>query len=383
MKCPYCQYPGPHSLVGAMQLCAGCGETFPAETLSAPVNAAPTLADVIARHQVMRHKKGILSVRKTFIICIGVAVLSFAAGLVYRITQSKPVVEMADPSQPKLPYAPLKIPALRFLPKQLDGILAVQNRFLQQSPQVLENWAAISQKLKLPDDWAQSLLKNLDTDWANVLEMVVAINFEKQIIPPQLYIVLHTREEIDLDAVLLHPKSKLLTRDKRKLLQFTGPANIPMVAWQPVEKYLILTLNEADYDNLPLKAEADGSHLAPTIREAVQAFVLEDMLAWMVLDSEKLANKLGPLGKTLPPDVLAIIESLNGINAGLRTDGDPKIGMTLLTKQEATAAKWREWLIQTFADKEGKIQVGGGKFVFLRFDFEAEVIDILRKRLSP
>ncbi|QVL33366.1 hypothetical protein KIH39_05485 [Telmatocola sphagniphila] len=382
MNCPFCHSPGPHEQAGSRNICGKCGETF-AGTQAAPQKIVSSeLKKNVLTHRQMRQVRGMMSIRSTVILCVGFAMISFIGGVAYRWYFSKKIAKETEASTQTTPYAPLKIPALRFLPSDLDGILAVQLQHMPKNEEFSNAVATMVRGASLPGDWLNSIPQSLQTEWSNILELVLAVKIDEHLIPPQVFLVLHVKEPIDEDKIIRESRGRYLDQTKRDYLRFQGPSGLWFVGWKPVDKYFLVALDEKDLDLFPEKAKANSNHISNRLRSRIEAFCTEDMHAWLTMDFSRLPESGTLMLSDARPEAKTLRQQLDSLTIGLDTENSPRASLSVMARQEQTAENWRKDLMARFSDKPGKIQIGGGgKAVFLKLDFDPEIIGIFMQRL--
>jgi hypothetical protein len=377
MKCPYCQHPGPHQRAGVRLICGACGESF-----SAPAEAAQNVPETVLPAAVLayrqrRHQSGVLSVRKTVIFSLCIAILGFLAGFAYRQLGRKAVLTETPQVETVVSHPPLKIPALRFLPNDADLAFALQLDAEWESA-AGASLAGMLNEVGLPMATLEKLLKVLGTTKDNVRTVAGAARWAGVQGQPQIFVVLHWKDGVDIENA--NPEARTQATKDRQLLQLPKALGVlPIYVWQPVEKYAILALDAGDYESLP-KTARDWEP-SKALQEALSSRLTEDTSGWLIARTKQLPG--GPLLATLlPKDVLAFLQELDGLTMTIRRAEPLKCGVWVDAKTEATASQWRGRAQAAFGKATERVQVGGaGVTCYLRFLIDAATYRWLRETL--
>jgi hypothetical protein len=273
------------------------------------------------------------------------------------------------PTPPEKPVVvkPAELPGLGYLPESTEAVLAVQMPFLLErlGPEAEADPAKAVTTLGLPE-WAAEFLDQISAiGLKNVDQLVVGLGFEGHAFPPQVAIVIHSKQPFNLEAVARQSKAHAKKKDGRTL--FVGKSGaLPEVNWlQAGDRVLVATILARDFDGVPIQPRTGTDHLRPGLASLIRERVADDACAWFVASSDKWDQYLQPY-VYLPfgrnplqgrKDLLKAAERLRSVAVSVPYEADKPVEVQIGVKSVDAGAQLRSGLAERFRGEE--IEVGG------------------------
>ncbi len=288
--CPYCNAVLPPAEGVARVTCPRCGESIVGSnalagtTPTPPARMRPEVPPPVTR-------------RRWTILAAVIILLAVASGVVFvwqTRFKSRSTVPLGEETRSVV--RPVDLPGLGYLPASSDVVLAIQVPFLMDKlgPEAETDPAKALVRLGLPEVVVDTVEKASGVGLKNVEQLVVGVGIQKASLPPQLVVVVVTRQPYDLGQLLRKTKATTLKREGRTLhvAKTTGVINVHW--WSPNDRVLIGTLQPRDFDEVPNKPHAGVEHFPPEIAELIRDRVADDSCAWLVASSDKWAQAINP-----------------------------------------------------------------------------------------
>jgi hypothetical protein len=300
------------------------------------------------------------------------------------------MVRKTDPKNvaSRVAIKPAEMPGLGYLPESVEAILAIQLPLLleKMGPEAQKDPSAALLKLGVPQSVVETLERASGVGLKNVDQIVMGVGFEKGSLPPQLFVIVHSREPFDIDAVVRQSKASTLKKDGRTLHSVKGTALWETVWWSPNDRVLISTLLPRDYESVPLEPRTGIEHLRSDLTRLLRERIPSDAVGWLVASSDRWAQHLKPY-TWMPMSPLKGRDDLLGPAERFRSatmsipqaeDGGVEVRIDLKTAQAADV--FRGNLRQRFEGEE--IEVGGNEeSVTIRSPFEPARFGSILSRL--
>lgn len=289
--CPFCNalVPANVPVVAGRVACPRCGEAVGAgSTAERPM---PPAAGTVRPPE--SGKRGL---RRPLALAVLVAVV--AVGLWLLWANRHRIRSPFGPTPPEKPVVvkPADLTGLGYLPDSTEAVLAVQVPFLldRLGPDAEKDPATALAAVGLPRSAADLLDQMSAVGLKNVDQLVVGLGFEGHALPPQVVVVVHTRQPFDLPSIARQTKAHARKKDGRTL--YVGKAGaLPEVNWwQATDRVLIATISARDFDGVPTRPRAGIDHLRPGLSSLIRDRVADDACAWFVATSDKWQQYLQP-----------------------------------------------------------------------------------------
>lgn len=262
------------------------------------------------------------------------------------------------PAPPEKPVVvkPAELPGLGFLPESTEAVLAVQVPFLLErlGPGAEQDPARALTTIGLPESAAELIDQMTAIRLKNVDQLVVGLGFGSHALPPQVILVVHSRQPFDLESVARQSKAHARKKDGRML--YVGKAGaLPEVNWwQASDRVLIATISARDFEGVPNQPRTGIDHLRPALAALIREQVAADASAWFVATSDRWDQYLQPY-VVLPftplqgrKDLIKPAERLRSFVLSIPNDAEHPIEAQIALKSADAAADLRASLAERF-----------------------------------
>lgn len=354
--CPYCNAVLPTVDDGVRITCPRCGELV--HIGNAPLQPVPsTLSPGAVRAEATRSRWPVVAAAAA-LLAVGAGIVIWQAGIKSRSTT--PVNE-----QPHVVIRPVDVPGLGYLPASSDVVFTIQVPLLMEKlgPEAGDDPAKALTRFGLPEVVVDTVEKASGVGLKNVDQLVVGIGLQKASLPPQLVVVVVTRQPYDFPELLRKTKATTLKREGRTLhvAKATGVINVHW--WSPNNRVLVATLQARDFDDVPAEPRVGVDHFRPEVGALIRDRVAEDACSWLVASSDKWTQHIGPYvlfgigpfqGRN---DLFAPAERLRSVVVAIPHPADRAVNLQMDLKTAAAAEELRTTLRERF---EGEpIEVSG------------------------
>lgn len=356
--CPYCNalVPAIPSIAAGRVVCPRCGEavgTGPAAGVSnQPANTSPERAD----SKRLR--------RRAWVAILAVLVVVGSWAIWANRHHLRSPFGSAPPEKPAV-VKPSELPGLGYLPESTEAVLAVQVPFLLErlGPETERDPARALTTLGLPESAAELIDQMTAIRLKNVDQLVVGLGFESHALPPQVVLVVHSRQPFDLESVARQTKAHARKKDGRTL--YVGKAGaLPEVNWwQASDRVLIATISARDFEGVPNQPRAGIDHLRPALTSLIRERVADDASAWFVATSDRWDQYLQPY-VVLPftplqgrKDLIKPAERLRSFVLSIPNDAEHPVEAQIALKSADAAADLRAALADRFQGES--VEVSG------------------------
>jgi hypothetical protein len=301
-----------------------------------------------------------------------------------------PTPDVHGPATQVVP--PADLPGLGYLPESTEAILAIQVPPLVErlGPEAGGDPAQVLRHLGIPDAVRETIEKVSGVGLRNADQMVVGLGFEKgRSLPPQIVVVVHTREPYDLAGLVHRTKARTLKKAGRTL-HVASASPIPEVYWWgPNDRILIGAISARDYDGVPMTPRAGIDHLRPNLARLVRERVSADACAWLVASSDKWEEYLVPYvvlpGSPLAGrrDLLPAASLLRGVSLSVPFNPDRPAELCIERKSASGGEELRAALAERFAGTRTEVS-GEGETCILRTPLDPGAVDsLINKLVAP
>jgi hypothetical protein len=241
-------------------------------------------------------------------------------------------------------------------------------------------------RLGVPDPVRETIERVSGVGLRNVDQLVVGLGFQGGSLPPQIVVVVQTREPYSLAALAKQAKARTLKKNGRTL-HVASASPVPEVYWwAPSDRVLVGTISARDYDRVPLAPRAGVAHLPADLGRLLRERVAEDACAWLVASSDKWDEYLVPY-MILPAsplagrrDLLPPARQLRGVAASVPADPDRLAELSVERKSAGTGEELRRTLTERFAGTDTEV-TGEGETCILRTRLDRGAMEALVGRL--
>jgi len=369
--CPFCNslLPGPPTPAN----CPRCGEKL-------GEGAAPQAAQ-----RPVEVKR--TSIGKVVAVGLIVTVLAGIAIVVWN-NRTKSNRTGPGPDAPHAVIRPVDLPGIGYLPESCEMVMAIQMPLLMErlGPEAQADPAQAIEDLGLPDAVVETIDQTSGVGLRNVDQLVVGVSFKKGSLPPQLVVVVHTRQPYDFPALVRKAKATTLKKDGRTL-HVVKSSSIPNVYWwSPNDRVLIGTIAARDFDEVPQEPKTGIDHLAPNVATLIRERVADDSCAWLAASSDKWNTHLAPyILLPISPlqgrkDLFAPAERLRNITIAIPHIADRNLDVQIDVKTAGAGEQLRTVFATRF-EGEPIVVSGEGERCRLQTRFEPARIGSILGRL--
>jgi hypothetical protein len=233
-----------------------------------------------------------------------------------------------------------------------------------QIPQLLEKLgpesaadpAGALRHLGVPDSVVEAVERVSGVGLRNVDQLVIGLGFQQGSFPPQIVVVVQTRQPYDLSAVTRRAKARMLkNRKDGRTLYVTNAAPLPEVYWGgPSDRVLVGTLFARDFEGVPIQPRVGVAHLRPELTALLRDQLPEDACAWVAATSDRWDEHLRPYailpftplrGRT---DLIAPAARLRSVTLAIPHGPDRPVDVRLGLKSADSAAELRAVLAERY-----------------------------------
>lgn len=379
--CPYCNAVLP-AAPGVRVVCARCGESVAldggsrADGLIAPQAQQSTPSDAL-----QGRRPWPLFVALVLLAAAGGAVLAWKWPLKSRSTV--PVNEAE-----RRVIQPVDVPGLGYLPPSSDVVLAIQVPLLMEKlgPEAEADPEKALGKLGLPEVVVETVEKASGVGLKNVEYLTIGIGLQKASLPPQLVVVVVTRQPYDFPDLLRRTKATSLKREGRTLHVARATGVVSVHWWSPNNRVLVGTIQPRDFDDVPLEPRTGVDHFRPEIATLIRDRVADDSCAWLAASSDNWVKHISPyiiLG--IGPfqgrhDLFAPAERLRSVVVEIPHPADRPVAVQMELKTAAAGGELRATLSERFAGEPIEVS-GEGETCRVQTQFEVSRISSVLSRL--
>ena len=381
MTCPYCNAVVSIPSSSDPVTCFRCGESFS--------STGRTIVGVpLPMRQTALPASRFVSKRWPFYL-FGVL---FAMGLLLVLTNFSGIRKLRnEPNAASTSHAIIKpsdLPGLGYVPENCEALLAIQvPAFLEKmGPEAERDPVEAIARFGFPKSLVESIESASGVGLKNVEQLVVGIGFEKGAFPPQLFVVVHTREPYDIDALVRQRKGTTLKKDGRTLHGVKSERVPEVLLWSPNNRVLVGTLLARDFESIPMRPRSGMDHLKPNVGRLIREQVAEDASFWFVASSDQWGKHIRPYtwfpGSPLNgrDDLLGPADRLRTVAISIPQSAEKRVEVRIDQKNAEAATRLRESYQERFAGEE--ITVGGeGETILIETEFEARRVGSLLSRL--
>lgn len=379
--CPYCNALLPAADGSARLICARCGESVAREILgpnSTPL--PPSTARRIEPAQTRSRWKVVAAI-------LAVLILAGATIAVWQTRfRSRPANVVNDGDHRVI--RPVDVPGLGYLPASSDVVCSIQLPLLLEKlgPEAEADPAKALTRFGLPEIVVDTIEKASGVGLKNVDQLVVGIGLQKASLPPQVVVVVVTRQPFDFPDLIRKTKASTLKRNGRTLHVAKAVGAIQVYWWSPNNRVIVGALQPRDFDEIPAEPRTGIDDFRPEIVPLIRDRVSDDSCAWLVASSEKWAQHINPyvfLG--IPPfknreDLVSPAARLRSIVVSIPHPADRKTEIQIDSKDAKAAEELRTTLIERFAHEPIEVS-GEGETCRVQTPFEIARISSVLARL--
>ena len=192
--CPFCNTLLPETVGGVRPTCPRCGEV----PVSSRHDGEPRSA-ALPTGQVTAESKP----RRWLIVAAALAVLAVGLVIAWPYLGRSGTSEQSVETIPAV-VAPADLPGLGYLHGSTEAIFTIQMpSFLEKlGPEYRDNPVKALADIGIPDYVIKTIDKASGVGLKNVDQLVVGASFEKGSFPPQIVVVVHTRQPYDIAALV-------------------------------------------------------------------------------------------------------------------------------------------------------------------------------------
>jgi hypothetical protein len=285
--CPYCNAVLPASHGIGRKICPRCGESIGAA--GGALRETPSLsAAPIA-------KAGKARLRWPIAVVV-LSILLLGAGILISQTRLRSRSTMPSVESAHQVIRPVDLPGLGYLPASSDVVLAMQMPLLLEKlgPEAEADPAKALVRFGLPETVVEAIEKASGVGFKNVDQLAVGIGLQKGSLPPQLVVVVTTRQPYDFPEILRKTKATTLKKDGRTLHVAKAANGISVHWWGPNNRVLIGSLQARDFDEIPNEPILGAGQFRAEIADLIRNRVAEDSCAWMVASSDNWTRHISP-----------------------------------------------------------------------------------------
>jgi hypothetical protein len=286
--------------------------------------------------------------------------------------------------------APAAMPGLGFLPPPTEVILAVQvPRLMEAIGSEGQSDAAFQlRQLGVPETVMELVEKASGVGLENVDQIVVGLGFEQSAFPPQVTVVVHTRQPFDMQAIARDAKANRLKRGARTLYVARINPVFEFYWWAPTDRILVATLNARDYDAIEFKPRTGIEHLRTGMARLIRDEVAAGSCLWLAANSDRWDDRIRPYvilpltplqGRT---DLLAPASRLQSVTISIRHDPNRPADVQLRLKSADAGEELRTVLAERFRGEPVEV-TGEEELCRLTAPFDPRQFGSLIGRLIP
>lgn len=386
ITCPFCNALLPNGGEINRSTCVRCGEAIASEQ----GRGAPSSISFAKANAARAEPKAAWPAWQKLAGILGLIVIAGGILLWQTRFKSRPTGTIVE--APRTVVAPVDLPGLGYLPASSDVVFAVQVPLLMEKlgAEAESDPAKALGRLGLPEFLVETVEKSSGVGLKNVDQLVVGIGLQKASLPPQIVVVVITRQPFDLADILRRTKAATLKREGRTLhvAKATTGANIALNVhwWSPNSRVLVGSLQARDFDDIPGEPRIGVSHLRAEIGSLIRDRVPSDSSAWLVGWSDKWDQHISPyifLG--VPPfqgrrDLLAPAERLRSLLVAIPQPADKAVSVQMDLKSQSTADEFRATLAERFTNEPITVS-GDGSTCQIETAFDIARINSILARL--
>lgn len=376
LTCPFCNAVVPASGHAERMICSRCGESF------AAAGRAVTAAMPIAAQAAARRSASPIVFVLGGLLVLGVA----GAYLLGVFPKSSKTPKGATVSHSVV--KPTELAGLGYLPENCEAIIGLQMpAFLEKmGPEAAQDPVEALNRMGFPPSFAESVESATGVGLINVEQLVVGISFEKGAFPPQIFVVVHTREPYDIETVVRRRKGTSLKQDKRTLHAVKAEKSQEVLLWSPSDRVLVGALLKRDFEAIPMQPRTGTSHLKASVVRLMNERIAVDASFWMAASSDQWGKYMRPY-TWLPgspwtgrDDLIGPADRLRDVTISVPQDAEKSVSVRIDCRNADGAAKLRAAYQQRFSNEE--IHVGGeSETVTLETEFDPKRVGSMLSRL--
>jgi hypothetical protein len=372
--CPYCNALAGSELRDGRVVCKRCGEGW----AGAPVPESVATASSAGPARPRRFS--------LFTVLALVAVGGVALSLWRPWEHSGPGPDKS--SGPGALVRPTELPGLGYLPERTDTVLAVQVAAFVEAlgPQAGGDPARAMTALGLPDAVVRTVESMSVVGFQNVDQIALGLRLGQ--LPPQITLVVRTRNRIDTADLDRQTKSRQQERDGRTLHAMKGGMFGDVYWWPADDRTLVVATLAKDFDDVPKQPRPGIGHLRPDLRRVIETQVAEDACFWLAAESDKWKAAIEPFTTWLPNttilrgrrDLLDPADQLRSFAMSFPAAREAPAVWTITRKTAESADELRQVYRARFSREP--IEVGGeGEVVRIQTTKEPGRLDSVFERL--
>src|SRR5262245_1136117 len=389
--CPFCNTLLPAAVGGIRLVCPRCGESSIPIT-SDPAATALSKGDSFSNTSVAATR----CLPRQIVLAAALVLVALAVGIATETWWSTEHSTLGD-VQSGADYTvahPADLSGLGYLPDSTEAILAVH------LPALVEKFEPESQDprkalvhLGLPGNVIETLDKLSGVGLKNVDQLVVGMGFARGSFPPQVVVVVHTRQPYDMTALADEHGARSLKKEGRTLRAVKAGPLPEVYWWGPNNRVLVATLLARDFENVPRQPVPELGQLKSEIATLVRERVDDDAVVWLVASSDRWAQHLRPytfpwaenLGRVnfvpLTPlegrnDLLGPAERLRSISVSVPQSPDRPVDIQIELQTASAASELRGGFMRRFAGDPVEV-TGDAEICRLQTPFERARVGFL------
>jgi hypothetical protein len=220
----------------------------------------------------------------------------------------------------------------------------------------------------------------------NVEYLTVGVGLQKASLPPQLVVVVVTRQPYDFPELLRKSKATTLKREGRALHVAKATGVVSIHWWGPNNRVLVGAIQARDFDDVPLEPKTGVDHFRPEIASLIRDRVAEDSCAWMAASSDNWTKHISPyIIFGIGPfqgrhDLFAPADRLRSVVVEMPHAADRPVAIQMDLKTAAAAAELRGTLKNRFDGEPIEVS-GDGETCRVQSQFDVSRISSILSRL--
>lgn len=359
--CPFCNTILPVAVGGIRVICPRCGESStPAafDGATTQTESPPSPGPVAPRCC----PRSIVWIASLVLVTLGLGIATER----WLTTLHSPSVSRPS-GEEYVVERPVEMPGLGYLPESTEAILAIHLPALAEKfdPDNRSNPRAVLGHLGLPSNVIDTLEKLSGVGLKNVDQLVVGMGFAKGSFPPQVIVVVHTRQPYDVSALADEFNARTMKKDGRTLRAVKAGPLPEVYWWGPNDRVLVATLLARDFENVPLQPVPELGQLRPEVASLIRERIAVDAAMWVVASSDRWAEHLRPytfawgenLGRVnfvpLTPlegriDLLEPAERLRSLTLSVPQSAEGPVDVQIELKSAAAASELRTTFARRF-----------------------------------
>lgn len=282
--------------------------------------------------------------------------------------------------------SPTELPGLGYLPPSSQAILAIQ------LPQLLDKFDAADDPsraliaLGLPEQVVRTIESASGVGLKNVDQLVVGLGFEKGSLPPQMIVVVTTKQPYVIATLTKQANAKVLKKNGRTLYAVKASPIPEVYWWSASDRVLVATLSARDFDRVPTTPLIGVDHLRPELTRLVCERIATDAVAWFAASADRWDQYLLPyIVLPLTPlqgrsDLEKPAELLRSITVSIPNDPNAMVEMQIDRKSSVGGSELRDAVRERFRGEAIEVD-GEGESTRLRLPFDERQISSLFARL--